>query len=280
MSQVSKHLCGCASAAVDWAVLYNGLSRAHGNSATQLDSSVHMLPVTLPNLNVVRPRRLSIIWRIKKKIHASSHWSKTLVKEHQCYSPLGPLKPANRYRVCRKREPFPASSLSTVSRNLILTGIHWIKTRGPRLTAIWNRADRWASCRLAKRSQKWKTILTSRSRVLPEKLADPPTSQKIFHILRNTKGHYRIHKRPPPVPILSHIKPVDDSPTRFLKIYFNIILPCLGLKSGLWPSGLYTKTLYAPLLFSICSTCPPISFFLIWLPEYLVRSTDHNFLVM
>jgi hypothetical protein len=125
----------------------------------------------------------------QQKIHASSHWSNTLAKEHQCYGPLGPLKQANRYRACSQREPSSASSLTTVIRNLILTGIHWTKTCGPRLTAIWNRVDRCASCRLAKRSQKWKTILTSRSRILPEKLADPPTSQKIVHILRNTKGH-------------------------------------------------------------------------------------------
>jgi len=163
---------------------------------------------------------------------------------------VGSVKTSQSLSRVQPKEPFPASSLSTMSRNLILTGTHWTKTRGPRLTAIWNRVDRCASCRLAKRSQKGKTILTSRSRVIPEKLADPPTSHKIFHILRNTKGHYCIHKRPPPVPILIHIKPVDDSPFRFLKIYFNIILPCLCLKSGLWPSVLSTKTLYVPLLSS------------------------------
>jgi hypothetical protein len=79
-------------------------------------------------------------------------------------------------------------------------------------------------------------------------------SQEIPRILYN-----RIHKRPPPVPILSPASPVNSYPSHFLMIHFNIIyypILSLCLPSCLFPSDLPTQTLYTPPLSPVCATCP------------------------
>ena len=69
------------------------------------------------------------------------------------------------------------------------------------------------------------SILTYSMQQNPSETNRFSASQEIPRILWNPTGHYRIHKCPPPVPILSQINPVHTLPFHLLKIHLKSILP-------------------------------------------------------
>ena len=100
-------------------------------------------------------------------------------------------------------------------------------------------------------------LLTPCSRVLLQKLTGFAANQEIPLILWNPKVHYRTYKRPPAVPLLSHLHPVPTTPSHFLKIHLNIIVPSTS-SSPQWslsPRFPYQNLVHT-LPSSIHATCP------------------------
>ena len=75
-------------------------------------------------------------------------------------------------------------------------------------------------------------------------------SQEIPRISRNPKVHYRTHKRPPPIPILSQPNPVHIPTSHLLEIHPNIIHPSTP-RSPQWALSLripHQDPIHSPLL--------------------------------
>ena len=121
-------------------------------------------------------------------------------------------------------------------------------------------------------------LLTSWSIVFLEKLTGSASSQEIHRILWNPKVPHRTQKCPSPLPILSQLHPVHTTPSHFLKINLNIILPSTS-GSHQWSLSLrfpHQNPVHASPLPPYTPHAPPISFFSILPPaQYWVRSTDH-----
>ena len=96
------------------------------------------------------------------------------------------------------------------------------------------------------------------------------SSQEVPLILWNPKVHYRIHKFPSPVPILSHLDPVHTPTYHFLKGHLNINLPSTpgSPKWYLSPSFPHQNPAYASPLYNTCYMSRPSHYYRFNRPKF------------
>ena len=119
-------------------------------------------------------------------------------------------------------------------------------------------------------------ILTPRCRVLLEKLIGLQLVKKFpaFHGTRRfitaltSARHLSLSWATP-------IQSIYPHPTSWRSSLILSTHLCLGVPSGLFPSGFPSKTLYTPLSSPVRATCPAHLILDLLPAEYWVRSTDH-----
>jgi hypothetical protein len=91
----------------------------------------------------------------------------------------------------------------------------------------------------------------------PQEGASRSATHEFPNILWNPKIDYRVYKSPPPVPLLSQMNPVNT--IHLTSVRYSFIVSShlrLGLRSALFLSGFFSKTLYAVLFLTAHATCP------------------------
>jgi hypothetical protein len=115
-----------------------------------------------------------------------------------------------------------------------------------------------------------------RSWALPKKLPIVQPFREFPAIWRNTKVHHRVHKRPPPVPVLNQFDPVHTISSYLCKIHFNIVLVFLVVSFLLaFPPISYTHSSSPSIVLHACITVVPHHFSLHFVKYLLYRKMFH-----
>lgn len=82
----------------------------------------------------------------------------------------------------------------------------------------------------------------------PSETGNRLAGQEFLCLPRNPKIHYRIHKCPPLVPVLSQLHPVSNITLSVFKLHFSILSYTSISPSLLLPSSFQIKMLYESLI--------------------------------